>query len=119
MQKSAALITCFVILCGCTHEQYPAFKTLATALEQSWPGSYPLSMTMTVRESGGHTVLHCRLQNTSSAALALDRSRLPWRQPIYFAGTVVTSAGHAFAIGPVTILAYIVGEPDPFLFGPT
>src|SRR6185437_6292574 len=118
MQKSGALMTSFLILCGCTHDQYPDLKKLATGLEQPWPGAYPLSMTMTLREAGGHTVLHCRLQNPSSAALALDRSRLPWKQPIYFTGTVVTSAGRTFAIGPVSILAYIVAEPDPFLFGP-
>jgi hypothetical protein len=75
-------------------------------------------MTMTVRESGGHLVLHCRLKNPFWKALALDRSRLPWSQPIYFTGTVVTSTGRTFAIGPILILAYLVGPPAPFSVAP-
>ena len=63
-------------------------------------------------------VLHCRLQNRSSAALALDQSRLPWRQPIFFTGTVVTSTGRAYPLGPVAVLAYIVAMPHPISVGP-
>jgi hypothetical protein len=117
MRKLAWLIVCFVILCGCTHDQYPDLKKLASGLEQPWPGSFSVSMTMTVRESGGHTVLHCRLQNLSWKALALDRSRLPWKQPISFTGTLVTSTGRTFAIGPFGV-SNIVAEPDPFSVGP-
>ena len=116
MQKSASLIVGLVILCGCTHDASD-LKKLATALEQPWPGSNLVSMTMTVRESGGHPVLHCRLQNPYWKAIALDRSRLPWRQPIYFVGTVVTSTGRTFAIEAIAI-AYLVGPPDPFSIGP-
>jgi hypothetical protein len=118
MQKSVSLIACLFILCGCTQEQYPGLKTLASGLEQPWPGSRSPSMTMTVRESGGHMVLHCRLQNRSSAALALDQSRLPWRQSIFFTGTVVTSTGRAYPLGPVAVLAYIVAMPHPISVGP-
>lgn len=99
MQKSAMLLTCLLILCGCTHDQYSNLKKLADGLERPWPGSYPLSMTMTVRDDGGRTVLHCRLQNLSSMAIGLDRSRFPWKQPIFFLGTVVTSEGCTFAVG--------------------
>jgi len=115
MQKSVLLIFCFVILCGCTHDQCPDLKKLASAFEQPWPGPRLASMTMTVRESGGHLVLHCRLRNRnpSGEALALDRSRLPWRQPTFFTGTIVTSTGRTFAIRP-GIIAYLVGLPDPF-----
>lgn len=118
MQKSISLIACLLILSGCTQEQYPGLKILAQGLEHPWPGSHSLSMTMTVRPSGGHMVLHCRLQNLSSAALALDQSRLPWNQPIIFTGTVVTSAGHTYPLGPVGILAYIVAMPHPISLGP-
>jgi hypothetical protein len=118
MNKSASLIVCFVILCGCTHDHGLDLTQLATGVEQPWPGSRMASMTMMVRESGGHPVLHCRLQNPSSNALAVDRSRLPWNQPIYFIGAVVTSTGRTFAIGPVGVLAYVVGEPQPFLIAP-
>jgi hypothetical protein len=117
MRKLAPLITCFLILCGCTTNRYPALKKLATGLEQPWPGSYPLSMTMTVSEAGGDTFLHCRLQNRSSAALALDRSRLPWKQAEFFAGAFVTPTGRTFEL-PVSALAYPVGAPDPFVLGP-
>jgi hypothetical protein len=116
MQKSASLIAGLVILCGCSHDASD-LKKLATDLEQPWPGSTLVSMTMTVRESGGHPVLHCRLQNPYWKALALDRSRLPWRLPLFFVGTVVTSTGRTFAIAATTI-AYISGPPDPFLIGP-
>ena len=119
MQKLASLIVCFVILCGCTHDQCPDLKRLASGLEEPWPGSRWASMTITVRESGGYPVLHCRLQNSFSNALALDRSRLPWKQPIFFTGTVVTSTGHTYPIGPVSVLAYIVGLPDPFSVAPS
>ena len=118
MQKSASLIVCFVILCGCTHDQFSDLKRLASALEKPWPGSRWASMTITVREPGGHPVLHCRLQNSSWKALALDRSRLPWKQAIYFTGTVVTSTGRTYPIGPVGVLSYIVGSPDPFSVAP-
>lgn len=118
MKKSLALIAFLFILCGCTQEHYPGLKTLASGLEQPWPGSGSQSMTMMVRESGGHMVLHCRLQNRSSAALALDQSRLPWRQPIFFTGTVVTSSGRTYPLGPVAVLAYIVAMPHPILIGP-
>jgi hypothetical protein len=116
MQKSASLIAGLVILCGCTHDASDLRK-LATGLEQPWPGSTLISMTMTVRESGGHPVLHCRLQNPYWKALALDRSRLPWRLPLFFVGTVVTSTGRTFAIA-ATHVAYISGPPDPFSIGP-
>ena len=79
---------------------------------QPRPGSP--SMTMAIRESGGHPVLHCQLWSSFGKALALDRSRLPWNQPIFFTGTVVTSAGRTFPIGPVDALAYIVAPPNPF-----
>jgi hypothetical protein len=75
-------------------------------------------MTLTIREFGGHMVLHCRLQNRSSTAVALDQSRLPWRQPIFFTGTVVTSRGRVYPLGPVAILAYITAMPQPILVGP-
>ena len=116
MQKSASFIVGLVILRGCTHDASD-LKKLATALEQPWPGSNLVSMTMTVRESEGHPVLHCRLQNPYWKAIALDRSRLPWRQPIYFVGTVVTSTGRTFAIEAIAI-AYLRGPPDPFSIGP-
>ncbi len=118
MQKSASLVVCFVILCGCTNYQCPDLKRLASGLEKPWPGPRWASMTITVRESGGHPVLHCRLQNSFGKALALDRSRLPWNQPIYFTGTVVTSTGRTYPIGPVAVLAYIVGSPNPFSVAP-
>jgi hypothetical protein len=114
MKKSVSLIVCFVILYGCTHDQCPNLKKLASALEKPWPGPRWASMTITVRESDGHQVLHCRLQNSSWNSLALDRSQLPWKQPIHFTGTVVTSTGRTYPIGPVAVLAYIVGSPDPF-----
>jgi hypothetical protein len=118
MQKSVSLIVCSLILCGCTQREYPGLKQLASGLERPWPGSRSPSMTMTVRESGGHMVLHCRLQNLSSAALTFDRSRLPWNQPIFFTGNVVTSTGHAYPLGPVGIRAYIVGMPHAISLGP-
>jgi hypothetical protein len=118
MQKSTWLIVYFVILCGCTQHQCPDLKRLASGLEKPWPGPHWASMTITVRESGGHLVLHCRLQNSSGKALALDRSWLPWKQPIFFTGSVVTPTGRTYPIGPVGVLAYIVGEPDPFSFVP-
>ena len=118
MHKSVSLIVCLFILCGCTQKQYPGLKTLASGLEQPWPGSPSPSMTMTIRESGGHMVLHCRLQNRSSTAVALDQSRLPWNQPIFFTGTVVTSTGRAYPLGPVAILAYLVAMPHPISLGP-
>ena len=61
MRNSAALILCLVILCGCARDQSPDLKKLASGLEQPWPGSHAALMTMTIREAGGHTVLHCRL----------------------------------------------------------
>jgi len=82
-QKSGSLIFCLLFLCGCTHPQYASLKTLANGLEQPWPGSHSASMTMTVLESEGHTVLHCRLQNLSWKLLVVDRSRLPWNTPIF------------------------------------
>ncbi len=118
IHKSALLIVCLFILCGCTREEYPGLKTLAGGLEQPWPGSPSPSMTMTVGGSGGHLVLHCRLQNRSSASVALDQSRLPWNQPIFFTGTVVTSTGRAYPLGPVAILAYLVAMPHPISLGP-
>jgi hypothetical protein len=118
MGNSASFIVCCVILCGCTRDEYPDLKKLASSLEQPWPGSRSASMTMTVSEAGGHTVLHCRLQNLSSETLALDRSQLPWKQAIFFTGTVVTSTGRTYPIGPAGVVTYIFGEPDPFSVAP-
>ena len=120
MQKSPSLIVCLVVLCGCTHDQRPGLglQKLASGLEQPWPGSREASMTMTVRDSGGHPVLHCRLQSPLDKSLALDRSRLPWKQPIFFRGTFVTSTGRTFAIAP-GVITYLVGEPDPFSLATT
>jgi hypothetical protein len=116
MWKSLFLIAGIAIVCGCTHDAADLNK-LAKGLEQPWPGSNLVSMTMTVRELGGHPVLHCRLQNPYWKAIALDRSRLPWKTPIFFTGTVVTSTGHTFAI-EATHLAYLSGPADPFSIGP-
>lgn len=114
MEKSTWLLVCLVILCGCAHDRGPEFEKLGLGLERSWPNSHSASMTMTVSQSGGHPVLHCRLQNSTRTPLALDRSRLPWMQPIFFTGTVVTSKGRTFAVGPVMVLAYLVGSPNPY-----
>jgi hypothetical protein len=116
MWKSLFLIAGIAIVCGCTHDAADLNK-LAKGLEQPWPGSNLVSMTMTVRELGGHPVLHCWLQNPYWKAIALDRSRLPWKTPIFFTGTVVTSTGHTFAI-EATHLAYLSGPADPFSIGP-
>lgn len=116
LQTSALSVVCFVILGGCTRDRFPDLKLLASGLEQPWPGSREASMTMTVRDSGGHPVLHCRLQNSSEHAIALNRSQLPWKTPLFF-GTLVTSTGRTFAIGP-GVMAYIMGEPHPFFLAP-
>jgi hypothetical protein len=100
-----------------TPENGAGLKKLATGLEQPWPGSGFASMTMTIRESGGHPVLHCRLLNSGWKPLVINKSALPWKTPIFFEGTVVTSAGRTFGIA-VTSLAYITGLPDPFSLGP-
>ena len=94
-----------------------ALTKLATGLEEPWPGSSVASMTMIVRETGGHPVLHCHLQNSGWEPLIVNRSDLPWKTPIFFAGTIVTSAGRTFGIA-ATHVAYITGPPDPFSLGP-
>lgn len=81
MKKSLALIAFLFILCGCTQEHYPGLKTLASGLEQPWPGSGSQSMTMMVRESGGHMVLHCRLQHTTVLFSKARRTLSPSRPP--------------------------------------
>ena len=118
MRKTVLLIFCFLLLCGCTRPQYAGMKTLASGFEQPWPGSYPASMTMTVLESEGQTVLHCRLQNLSPSPLVLDRSRLPWNTPMFFTGTVLSSRGRTFPIGPPLIVAQVMAMPFPISIGP-
>jgi hypothetical protein len=118
MRESVSLIFCFLLLCGCTHPKYAGMKALASGLEQAWPDSYPASMTMTVLESEGHTVLHCRLQNLSPRVLVLDRSRLPWNTPMFFSGTVLTSRGRAFPIAPPLIMAQVMAMSAPISIAP-
>jgi hypothetical protein len=141
MRNPVVALAFLLVLCGCdkhagqqpamgaqkatSSEQDPGnvsangldLKKIATGLEQPWPGSGLAAMTMTVRESGGHPVLHCRLQNSSWKPLVVNRSALPWKTPIFFSGTIVTSAGRTFGIA-ATVLAYITGPPDPFSLDP-
>jgi hypothetical protein len=117
-RNSASMIFSFLLLCGCTHQQYTGMETLASGFEQPWPGSHSASMTMTVLDSEGHTVLHCRLRNLSSRPLVLDRSRLPWNTPMFFTGTVLTSRGRTFPIAPPLIVAQVMAMPSPISIGP-
>lgn len=142
MRKPVVILAFSFVLCVCdtragqqppidsTHEPTPLaqnlrnvsengveLKNLALGLEQPWPRSGLASMTMTIRESGGHPVLHCRLQNSSWKPLIINKSALPWKTPIFIVGTIVTSAGRTFGIA-ATVLSYITGPPDPFSLGP-
>ena len=118
MKKSVSWMVWFALLGGCTHDPGPDLKSLASGLENPWPGPHRPSMTITVREPEGRLVLHCRLQNDSLKALALDQSQLPWKQSIYFTGTIVTFSGRTYPIGPVAVLAYIVASPHPVSLAP-
>ena len=118
MPKWLWVIAWSAVLCACIVEPRTNLAQLGHGLEQPWPGSGVVPMTMTFRESGGRPVLHCRLQNLSNSDVALDRSRLPWNQPIYFTGTVVTATGSTFPIGPPAVIASIVGSPAPFALAP-
>jgi hypothetical protein len=121
-QWNRAIVTMVVLLCGCSHPadpkgRGPDLKLMASALEQPWPGAKPLTLTMTVQHTADRPVLHCRLTNVGDKPIRLDRSGLPWKQPIYFRGTVVAEAGttsHLF----VTVLSYLRGGPQLFDLAP-
>ena len=90
---------------------------MASGLERSWPGSDPLAMTMVAQQTAGRFVLHCRLENVSDNPIRLDRSGLPWHQPIYFRGTVVTADGKTSPM-MAGVLAYLRASPVLFDLAP-
>jgi hypothetical protein len=133
MQKWITSIAVFAyILCGCsTHDQCTKtsgqslnLEALAKSLEQ--PPAFPytpgfvsgyLRMTMSIQDSAGHKVLHCRLVNTHWKPLTLDRTWLPWLVPFYFSGTLLTAEGRSSNIRAGAI-SHLRAGPAPFLLAP-
>ncbi len=71
-----------------------ALKALAERLSEEWPvPSRDIRMTMTWRLEDGSELLHCRIVNTSSHALELNESELPWNAPHLMAVTMLSAEG--------------------------
>jgi len=111
-------LVCFFGIAACEGGDDPQFRELAKALEHPWPGSTPAEMTMAVRSSGGHLVLHCVVHNSSWPALQINRSVLPWVTPIFFTGTILNSRGGRFPVGPLGPGSYLIAEAEPISVAP-
>jgi hypothetical protein len=123
MRNILALFMTLMTLYACDarheHTQYgsPDLGRLASGLQQAWPRStYLVQMTMTISQTEGHESLHCRLRNTSSDALELNRSGLPWIASGFFHVVAVTPAGRALPIEPV--LEQLVSKPQSISLAP-
>lgn len=92
---------------------------LAVVLGKAWPITYPVRITMTVQNSEGRELLHCRLTNTSQEALQIDQSGLPWNTPESFGVSTISGTGHmlpkaAFFMGQLVASV----KPQPISIAP-
>jgi hypothetical protein len=94
MRIASLVASGLLILCGCSGPEHTQLEPLVQSLAKTWPrANQHLELTLRTTEINGKIMLHCVLKNTSSSALKLNRSRLPWTSPAWLSVNAVAADG--------------------------
>jgi hypothetical protein len=120
MRIAPLIASSLLILCGCSGREHPRLQPLVQSLAKTWPrANLHLELTLRATEINGKVILHCVLKNTSSTALTLNRSRLPWTSPAWLSVDAVAANGDVPPRPPPpVVISVLEASPSQIVVNP-